>query len=1043
VFKNDFIELYNRGASPASLAGWSVQYASSSGTSWQITPLSGTIPAHGYYLVQEAAGSGGTQSLPAPDATGAIAMAAGSGKVALVAGASALSGSCPLASAVDFVGYGAANCSEGGAAAPLLTNTTAGIRAGGGAIDTNNNAADFSAGTPDPHNSAGIPPVATGFATPATVTAGGTTKLTVTVTPGDLPPSTGIAVTANLGAIGGSASQPFYDDGSHGDVAAGDNTFSFDTVVTGTAGIFGLPASATDAQSRTANTTIRLAIETAFTPIYTLQGIGSTSPFAGQLVTTAGVVTALKFNGFYIQVPEIESDGDAATSDGIFVFTSSAPPSFLGLGDAVRVVGTMQEYVPAVAPTQPPLTEIVGAVFGVVSRGNAIPAPVILQPSFTTPDGGPEQLERFEAMRVAADIVATTGTDGGVNETEATGSSNGEFYAVIKGVARPVREPGYDPSETLPADAPCCVPAFDGNPEKLRVDSDAQIGAAKIEIVAGQSLDGLTGVLDYGFFAYTILPDPGAHVPTGPAAAAPVTTPGADQFTVSSFNLERFYNNVDDPGISEPVLSVDGFERRLSKASLAIRNILRTPDVLGTIEIENLATLQTLAARVNADAVAAGQPDPNYVAYLEEGNDPGGIDVGFLVKSSRVTVVSVTQIGKDTSYVRVDNGQTDLLNDRPPLVLRADVLSDGEPYPITVIVNHLRSLNGMTDPGGAGARVRQKRRLQAEFLATYIQELQSTNPNERVISVGDYNAFQFNDGWVDLIGTIEGQPTPADQVVEPSADLVNPNLFNTGDLLSDAAQYSYTFDGNAQAIDHILVNQAAYKRFSAIEYAHLDADFPESLRSDATRPERISDHDAAVAYFQFPGAPVITLVGGSEITVEAYGAAFVDPGYSAYDDDLGVVPVQVSGSVDVNTLGDYTLTYTATNGYKSATVTRLVHVVDTTAPSIIDFVVAPNMLWPANHTMIPVAVAYTATDGSGIATCSLAVESNEAQNGLGDGDTDVDWLVDSPTAVQLRAERSALGAGRVYGVIVSCVDPSGNRAMQRGAVMVPLNYGGR
>jgi len=470
TYKNDFIELYNRGTTTASLAGWSIQYASSSGTSWQVTALDGTIQGHGYYLVREAAGAGGTQNLPAPDALGGISMAATSGKVALVAATAPLSGSCPLPSAVDFVGFGGANCFEGSGAAQGLNNTNAGIRAGGGSIDTNDNGADFSAGAPTPRNSTGIPPVATGQAAPATVANNGASLLSVTVTPGDLPPSTGITVTADLTAIGGSATQSFYDDATNGDAVAGDSTYSFSAVVTGTAGIYNLPATATDAQTRSAHTSIRLAIETPITPIYTLQGSGSTSPFTGQLVTTRGIVTALKYNGLYIQVPDGEGDGDANTSDGIFVFTSSAPPSNVVLGDEVHVVGTIQEFQPA---PQPPLTEIGGGpAIGVISSAHPLPMPIILQPSFTTSTGGLEQLERFEGMRVTADITAVTGTDGSVNEPAATGTSNGDFYAVIRGVDRSVREPGYDLSETLPPGSPCCVPAFDGNPEKLRVDSD-------------------------------------------------------------------------------------------------------------------------------------------------------------------------------------------------------------------------------------------------------------------------------------------------------------------------------------------------------------------------------------------------------------------------------------------------------------------------------------------------------------------------------------------------------------------------------------------
>ena len=93
-----------------------------------------------------------------------------------------------------------------------------------------------------------------------------------------------------------------------------------------------------------------------------------------------------------------------------------------------------------------------------------------------------------------------------------------------------------------------------------------------------------------------------------------------------------------------------------------------------------------------------------------------------------------------------------------------------------MIVNHLRSLSGID--GADGERIRAKRRAQAEFLAALIQARQAT---ERVISVGDYNAFPFNDGLVDVVGTVKGQPTPPDQVALASADLVDPDLTNLGD----------------------------------------------------------------------------------------------------------------------------------------------------------------------------------------------------------------------------------------------------------------------
>lgn len=154
TYKNDFIELFNRGTAPVSLSGMSVQYASSTGTSWQVTNLSNvTLQPGQYYLVQEAVGVGGTTNLPTPDAVGTIAMSSTTGKVALVSNQTALAGACPTANVVDFLGFGAANCSEASPTA-ALSNTTADIRGTNGCKDTDSNSSDFSITAPAPRNAA-------------------------------------------------------------------------------------------------------------------------------------------------------------------------------------------------------------------------------------------------------------------------------------------------------------------------------------------------------------------------------------------------------------------------------------------------------------------------------------------------------------------------------------------------------------------------------------------------------------------------------------------------------------------------------------------------------------------------------------------------------------------------------------------------------------------------------------------------------------------------------------------------------------------------
>ena len=149
TLKNDFIELHNRGTTPVAVDGWSVQYASAAGSTWSRTNLAGTIQPGRYYLVQQAPGSGGTQSLPTPEATGTITMGATGGKVALVAGTALVTGTCPTA-VVDIVGFGAANC--GTTAAP--GNTTAVLRKDAGCAYTGVTQNDFVVGAPAPRNGA-------------------------------------------------------------------------------------------------------------------------------------------------------------------------------------------------------------------------------------------------------------------------------------------------------------------------------------------------------------------------------------------------------------------------------------------------------------------------------------------------------------------------------------------------------------------------------------------------------------------------------------------------------------------------------------------------------------------------------------------------------------------------------------------------------------------------------------------------------------------------------------------------------------------------
>jgi Lamin Tail Domain len=181
-FTHDFVELFNAGSAPVSLNGWSVQYASAAGTSWQATTFAGSIAPGGHFLVQLATSGSVGADLPTPDATGATNMAVSGGKVAVVTDSTPLTcgasaGSCGGVSGIeDFVGYGSAADYEGSAAAPALSSSTAAVRAGGGCTDADSNADDFTAAAPTPRNTSS-PAAACGSTPPP----GGSTTASATV----------------------------------------------------------------------------------------------------------------------------------------------------------------------------------------------------------------------------------------------------------------------------------------------------------------------------------------------------------------------------------------------------------------------------------------------------------------------------------------------------------------------------------------------------------------------------------------------------------------------------------------------------------------------------------------------------------------------------------------------------------------------------------------------------------------------------------------------------------------------------------------------
>lgn len=498
----------------------------------------------------------------------------------------------------------------------------------------------------------------------------------------------------------------------------------------------------------------------------------------------------------------------------------------------------------------------------IAPTGQPLPTAVPLTATFPDPAGPFDQLERVEHMRVSVSSLTVSGPSAGlVDESAATGTSNGAFHGVVTGLPRPFREAGIRAPDVPPSGTIPPIPRWDANPERLRIESATIDAQPILTVKSGDVVGPLVGPLDYVSRGYTILPDgtSGTPIVTPGSLATTVSVAAADEVTVASFNLQRFFDTVDDPATSDVVLTAGAYQNRLAKASIAIRNHLRNPDIIGVQQAESLSVLVDLANRMTTDGGA------NYDPFLVEGNDVAGLDVGFLVKTDlvsggqpRVSVTSVTQVGQATTWIDPDDNQPALLNDRPPLVLEATVnRTSTTGIPLVVMVNDLLSTTGIDSEAPAGLttegdRVRRKRHAQAELVANYVQARLTANPSAHLLVTGDFNAFNGNDGHVDMMNVIAGTPPPDNETVVPGdgVDLVNPDLVNLASTPPAAERYTHLSDGNAQALDHVLVSAPLVAATSArrIEHARIGADYPETERNDSATAFRISDHDPVVAY---------------------------------------------------------------------------------------------------------------------------------------------------------------------------------------------------
>lgn len=853
VYTHDFVELFNRSSLPVSLAGWSIQYASATGTgsfgatAAQITPLpSVTLQPGQYLLVQQASTAAVGAPLPTPDVTDStpIAMSGTAGKVALVSSASTLGcngGSTPcsaaqLAQIVDLVGYGSANFFEGPAATGALSNSTAALRVANGCTDTDSNSTDFSVGTPSPRNSASplnacavtnAPVVAScpaSIATPETV--GGLASLTakdedgrvVSATFDGTPPS-GFALVDVVPAPGNN--QPL--------------TATLEIASFVTAGNYSVTVrfANEDAPPQTATCTIAVGVAPLLR-IREIQGAGHRSPYAGQSVANVpGVVTARRNNGFWIQDPA--PDTDPATSEGLFVFTNTAP--IVAVGDSVLVSGSIAEFRPGGGGSPGlTLTEITSPIIQLVASGAALPAPVVLGAGGRTVPGlvieddaaydveaagvlfdpandGLDFFESLEGMRVQVNgAVAVSPTNG-----------FGEIWVVGDGgaTASPASSRGG-----------LVLDGIDFNPERILVDDVVFApGGTMPSVNVGDGLGTVVGVVDYAFNNYRVFPSSApVRTDNGLGRETSALTPDA-RLRIATFNVENL-DPADDPA-------------RIAALAARIVGHLHSPDIVGVQEIQDnngpindavvdaSLTFGTLVGAIQA----AGGPAYEFVSINPtddtDGGEPGGnIRTGFLYDPARIrfvgrpggtatAAVSVVA-GPDGPALSYSPGRIDPLNpafnnSRKPLA--AEFRFNGRR--VFVVNNHLNSkggddpLFGRYQPPARSSEM--QRTQQAIVLKSFVEQLLAADAGARVVVLGDLNDFQFSD----TLGILKSA-----------------GLETLVERLPLGERYSYVFEGNSQVLDHVLVSPGLVTDGTPwVDVVHVNAEFH----------ERPTDHDPTLA----------------------------------------------------------------------------------------------------------------------------------------------------------------------------------------------------
>jgi len=890
---NDFIELFNRGTVAVDLTGWTVQYASSAGSTWNKTALAGTIAPGQFYLVQEAAGSGGTTALPTPDAMGNIAMSATNGKVVLANTDTTLTGTCPAeASVIDKIGYGSANCFES-AATSSLNNTIAASRSDR-CVDTDDNSADFTIAAPAPRNSSTpLAPCGAPVDTPPTVTstspADGATAVATDSTI-VINFSEDVAVNApwftiscssgsrNATVSGGPATFTLDPDS---DFAAGDSC----TVSILATNVTDLDGSTQDQMaadvSFSFSTPSSNPCSDAYTPIYTIQGSGATAAVTG-VVTTQGVVVgdyegpSPALRGFYLQ--DATGDGDPATADGIFVFNGNEDT--VSLGDLVRVTGTAGEFQDQ---------SQVSNLTSLISCGSGTVSPV----DVTLPFPSSDFAERYEGMlvRLPQTLYVTEHFQ------------LGRFGQVVLSADARLQQPT---NVTTPGAAALALQAANDrnriilddamqsqNPDPIIFGRNGNPLSASNTLRGGDSATGIVGVMSYTWAgnsasgnAYRVRPlgalgGTANFVGSNPRPTAAPTQSG--RLRVAGMNLLNFFNtfdglpdNVDNcrGGVSGGAMDCRGadtqaeFDRQWPKTVAAI--VGSGADVIGVVEIENdgygpESALQFLVNQLNA-ATASGTYtfiDVDVATGQTDALGDDAIKVGLLYKPAKVTPVGQTAALNTVAFV---NGGDGAPRNRPALAQAFEETATGERFVVTV--NHLKSKGSacdVADSGDGQANCSVVRTNAANLLTAWLASDPTGTGDTDALIIGDLNSYALED---------------------PITAIKNAGYTNLIQHYGGDAAYSYVFDGQWGYLDHALSTASLTAQIADVAAWYINADEPntldyntdfktENLQTTLYAPDefRISDHDPVLIDLNLDQrAPTVTVTGVNDGASYSLGA---------------------------------------------------------------------------------------------------------------------------------------------------------------------------